>query len=62
VGQNVTVYYDRQHPQTADVASASMDADAWSIIKVGCVVVLIGGWPLMRRLRRASATTTEPNK
>jgi Protein of unknown function (DUF3592) len=59
VGQNVTVYYDRQHPQMADVASASMDADAWSIIKMGCVLVLIGACPLVWwRLRGTSSSST----
>jgi hypothetical protein len=57
VGQNVTVYYDRQHSQTADVASASMDADAWSIIVWGWVVVLIGACPLVWRLLRGTPTT-----
>jgi hypothetical protein len=58
VGDSATVYYDPRHPQTALVDSALRDANAWIIIVVGWVCVLIAGaWLLVCRLLLGTPTT-----
>jgi hypothetical protein len=57
-GEAVTVYYDPRHPQTALIDSDQLWLSPLEFILVGTVIVLVGAWPLLRRLRRRTHTQT----